>query len=72
VSILSAGLDWVAAHHTSPAIVTLSLGVQKGTWSTVLSNSVTALMKNYAVRGRTKTSMHLASSPAQGLPCEAL
>ena len=32
ISDTVAGLDWVAANHRSPAVVTLSLGIQVGGW----------------------------------------
>lgn len=47
-----AGLDWVAANHKKPAVVTLSLGIQVGSWSRVLEDAVRnlALQHNVTVR----------------------
>ncbi|GAB4817850.1 hypothetical protein N2152v2_004896 [Parachlorella kessleri] len=49
ISNTVAGLDWVAANARKPAVVTLSLGIQVGSWSRVLEDSVRSLARNYNI-----------------------
>jgi subtilisin family serine protease len=51
ISDTVAGLDWVAANHKAghPAVVTLSLGIQVGSWSRVLEDAVRSLVVNHGV-----------------------
>jgi subtilisin family serine protease len=44
-----AGLDYVASIHTSPAVVTLSLGVQRGQYSRAMEDAVRALVEDHGV-----------------------
>ena len=45
-----AGIEWVAANHVKPAIVTLSLGLPEGLWSAALDAAVQSFMLNHGVR----------------------
>jgi hypothetical protein len=45
-------LDWVAANHKKPAVITLSLGIQVGTWSRVLEEAVRSLVRDHGVTVR--------------------
>jgi len=49
ISDTVAGLDWVAANAVKPAVVTLSLGIQVGSWSRVLEEAVQSLINNYGI-----------------------
>lgn len=49
VSSVVAGLDWVAANAQLPAIVTLSLGISKGSASQSLEQAVTSLVQDFNV-----------------------
>ncbi|PSC68852.1 serine protease [Micractinium conductrix] len=49
ISDTVAGLDWVAANHKKPAVVTLSLGIQVGSWSRVLEDAVRALATTHGI-----------------------
>eukprot|EP00887_Chlorella_sp_A99_P005360 scaffold1.g5360.t1 len=49
ISDTVAGLDWVAANHKAPAIVTLSLGIQVGGWSRVLEDTVRSLVNDHGI-----------------------
>ncbi|KAL4418998.1 hypothetical protein ABPG77_000863 [Micractinium sp. CCAP 211/92] len=49
ISNTVAGLDWVAANHKDPAVVTLSLGIQVGSWSRVLEDAVRSLVNDHGV-----------------------
>ena len=49
VSDVVAGLDWVATHHTKPAIVTMSLGIGVGSWSRALEEAVKNLIVEYGI-----------------------
>jgi subtilisin family serine protease len=44
-----AALDWVAANAKKPAVATLSLGIQVGSWSRVLEDAVRSLTTTYGV-----------------------
>lgn len=52
ISDTVAGLDWVAANHIAPAIVTLSLGIQVGSWSRVLEDAVRSLVLDHGITVR--------------------
>ena len=45
ISDTVAALDWVAANAKKPAIATLSLGIQVGSWSRVLEDAVRSVVK---------------------------
>ncbi|KAK9868494.1 hypothetical protein WJX84_000258 [Apatococcus fuscideae] len=49
VSSVVAGLDWVATNAQLPAVVTLSLGITKGSNSQALEQAVTSLIQNFNV-----------------------
>lgn len=49
ISNTVAALDWVAANHAAPAVVTLSLGIQVGSWSRVLEDAVAALVNTHGI-----------------------
>jgi len=49
VSDTVAALDWVAANAKKPAIAILSLGIQVGSWSRVLEDTVRTLVKNHGI-----------------------
>ena len=49
MSSVVAGLDWVASNAQLPAIVTLSLGISKGSSSLSLEQAVTNLIQNFNV-----------------------
>lgn len=49
VSNVVAGLDWVASNAQLPAIVTLSLGISKGSASQSLEQAVTSLVQDFNV-----------------------
>ena len=49
ISNTVAALDWVAANHKAPAVVTLSLGIQVGSWSRVLEDAVSALINQHGI-----------------------
>ncbi|EFN59363.1 hypothetical protein CHLNCDRAFT_137826 [Chlorella variabilis] len=49
ISDTVAALDWVAANHRKPAVVTLSLGIQVGSWSRVLEDAVRSLINTHGV-----------------------
>jgi subtilisin family serine protease len=49
ISDTVAGLDWVAANAVKPAVVTLSLGIQVGSWSRVLEEAVQSLINNHGI-----------------------
>lgn len=49
ISDTVAALDWVAAHAQKPSVVTLSLGIQVGSWSRVLEEAVRSLTTNYGI-----------------------
>lgn len=49
ISNTVAALDWVAANHKAPAVVTLSLGIQVGSWSQVLEDAVTSLVNDHGI-----------------------
>lgn len=49
ISNTVAALDWVAANAKKPAVVTLSLGIQVGSWSRVLEDAVRSLVTNHGV-----------------------
>ncbi|KAI3433663.1 hypothetical protein D9Q98_003472 [Chlorella vulgaris] len=49
ISDTVAALDWVAANHRKPAVVTLSLGIQVGSWSRVLEDAVRSLTNTHGV-----------------------
>ena len=44
-----AGLDWVASNAQLPAIVTLSLGISKGSASQALEQAITSLIQNFNI-----------------------
>ncbi|KAG7666753.1 putative Extracellular serine proteinase [Nannochloris sp. 'desiccata'] len=44
-----AGLDYVASTHRKPAVVTLSLGVQRGHYSRAMEDAVRALVEDHGV-----------------------
>lgn len=44
-----AGLDYVASTHKNPAVVTLSLGVQRGLYSRAMEDAVRALVEDHGV-----------------------
>lgn len=46
ISTTVAGLDWIAKYSQKPSIVTMSLGVSIGKWSTALEDSVNNLIEN--------------------------
>ena len=52
ISDTVAALDWVAANHIDPAIVTLSLGIQVGSWSRVLEDAVRSLVLDHNITVR--------------------
>ncbi|KAK9838768.1 hypothetical protein WJX74_002956 [Apatococcus lobatus] len=49
VSSVVAGLDWIASNAQPPAIVTLSLGISKGSASQSLEQAVSSLIQNFNV-----------------------
>lgn len=49
VSTTVAGLEWVVQHHKKPAVVILSLGVQQGSYSKILENSVTSVINDHQI-----------------------
>lgn len=49
ISDTVAALDWVAANAKKPAVATLSLGIQVGSWSRVLEDAVRSLVTNHGV-----------------------
>jgi subtilisin family serine protease len=49
ISDTVAALDWVAANAKKPAVATLSLGIQVGSWSRVLEDAVRSLVNNHGV-----------------------
>lgn len=49
VSDVVAGLDWIAKHAHKPAIVTMSLGIRVGEWSTVMEAAVSTLMREHNI-----------------------
>ena len=49
MSSVVAGLDWVATNAQLPAVVTLSLGITKGSNSQALEQAVTSLIQNFNV-----------------------
>ena len=49
ISDTVAALDWVAANAKKPAVVTLSLGIQIGSWSRVLEEAVRSLVQNHGI-----------------------
>lgn len=49
ISDTVAALDWVAANARKPAVATLSLGIQTGSWSRVLEDAVRSLTVNHGV-----------------------
>jgi subtilisin family serine protease len=49
ISDTVAALDWVAANAKKPAIATLSLGIQVGSWSRVLEDAVRSLVVNHGI-----------------------
>ncbi len=44
-----AGLDYIASTHKKPAVVTLSLGVQRGQYSRAMEEAVRALVEDHGV-----------------------
>jgi len=49
ISNTVAALDWVAANAKKPAVATLSLGIQVGSWSRVLEDAVRSLVTNHGI-----------------------
>jgi subtilisin family serine protease len=49
ISNTVAALDWVATNAKKPAVVTLSLGVQEGSWSRVLDDAVRNLINKQGI-----------------------
>jgi subtilisin family serine protease len=51
VSNTVAALDWVAANHPpgSPAVITMSLGVQRGTYTQSMESAVAALVNDHGI-----------------------
>ena len=49
ISDTVAALDWVAANAKKPAVATLSLGIQVGSWSRVLEDAVRSLVTNHGI-----------------------
>lgn len=49
ISDTVAALDWVAANAKKPAVVTLSLGIQIGSWSRVLEEAVRSLVQKHGI-----------------------
>lgn len=49
ISNTVAALDWVAANAQKPAVATLSLGIQVGSWSRVLEDAVRSLVVNHGI-----------------------
>lgn len=49
VSGTVAGLDWIASNHKSPAVVTMSLGVPKGSYSASMETAVRELVLVHGV-----------------------
>jgi subtilisin family serine protease len=49
ISDTVAALDWVAANAKKPAVATLSLGIQVGSWSRTLEDAVRSLVNNHGV-----------------------
>lgn len=49
ISNTVAALDWVASNAKKPAVVTLSLGVQEGSWSRVLDDAVRNLISKQGI-----------------------
>ena len=64
VSGTVAALNYVAAVHNKPAVVTLSLGVKRGDYSRALEDAVRSLIENHGV------TVVVASGNLQGNSCD--